>query len=207
MDAYMDAYNEEISCGLFTDAQKKELQQNTNGIKAVLKQCDTDAKLSCSQKDSLFGVFASIKRDDFEKIHRQFRGKTEVLTVKRVWLNGDALPWTYDAWTRLNLRTNSYPYLMGPGGIGYRYGISLEMKGKASYTGDTRLNYVNVVLSDNSFTQFNIAKNPQWLMVREGDKVEVTYRPKKDNGIHMRLINDAQNPDMLYEQCKKPLFK
>lgn len=95
--------------------------------------------------------------------------------IKRIWQNSDTQPWTYWSYMHIYLRNTggSSGVFTRFGRIGQRNGdLSLQIAGKAQGTGENRLDYINVVLADNSFYQFSIKNNPEWLLVQEGDLVE-----------------------------------
>ncbi len=95
--------------------------------------------------------------------------------IKRIWQNSDTQPWTYWSYTHIYLRSygGSSGVFTRFGRIGQRNGdLSLKIDGKTQGTGENRLDYINVVLADNSFYQFAIKNNPEWLLVQEGDLVE-----------------------------------
>ncbi len=97
------------------------------------------------------------------------------LRIKRIWLNSDTQPWTYWGYTHIYL--HSYG---GSSGFWTRFGRiggraesqSLEINGSAKGVGETRLDYINVVLSDNSFHQLKIKDSYEWLVAKEGELVE-----------------------------------
>jgi len=212
VEKIINTYKQEVlQSTLFTDEQKKKLQNPANAQEILDKVNNSyTAKLNDvrTQKDSLFNVFYKQKQADFEIIHQQVSDKTEILSIKRLWLNGDITPWTYDAWTSINLtgKTRLHHSLFS---MSYQHDTSLDINGTASYVGDLKLDYINIVLSDNSFVQFNIKDNPEWLLARTGEKVEVKYVPLKDEGIHLSLIDEANKPDfnLLYKKVYNPLFK
>lgn len=208
----MNTYNQTVlQDNLFTDKQKQKLRNPANA-QEIFDEINNSytAKLNDAhaKKDSLFNVFYKQKQADFEAVHQQFSGKTEILTIKRLWLNGDVVPWTYDAWTSINLTENTrlHNSLFT---MSYRHTTSLNINGKASYVGDLKLDYINIVLSDNSFVQFNIKDHPEWLLARVGEKVEVKYEHKKDEGIHFSLIDETNKPDFdrLYLKYYNPIFQ
>lgn len=99
-----------------------------------------------------------------ELILLQNGSKKQVLTVKRVWLNSDVAPWTYQAYTSIHLSAHSNLFFSS---------ANLRINGNGKYVGDNRFDYVNIVFSDNSFHQFKVKDAPEWLLAKKGDKVEV----------------------------------
>lgn len=100
----------------------------------------------------------------------------KILRIKRIWLNDDTQPWTYESYTRIYLRmSGGYSGVMSRfGRIGGKIGSSsLTINGNARGVGDSQLNYINVVLSDNSFYQLKVKNSYEWLVAGEGDLVEV----------------------------------
>lgn len=118
---------------------------------------------------------AQIETDSLqnELILLQNSGKNQMLTIKRVWLNSDVAPWTYQAYTSIHLSTRS--------GL-FSSSANLRINGNAKYVGDNRFDYVNIVFSDNSFHQFKVKDAPEWLLAKKGDWVEV------DNGKFVPLF-------------------
>lgn len=108
-----------------------------------------------------------------ELIFLQNSGKNQMLTIKRVWLNSDVAPWTYQAYTSIHLSAHSGLFFSS---------ANLRINGNAKYVGDNRFDYVNIVFSDNSFHQFKVKDAPEWLLAKKGDLVEV------DNGKFVPLF-------------------
>lgn len=119
-------------------------------------------------QDSLENVLTKLQQLAASKPKGHFR-------IKRIWQNSSTQPWTYWSYTHIYLRSygGSSGIFTRFGRIGQRNGdLSLQIDGKAQGTGENRLDYINVVLTDNSFYQFSIKNNPEWLLVQEGDLVE-----------------------------------
>ena len=101
----------------------------------------------------------------------------KLLRIKRIWQNSDVQPWSYWGYT--------YVYLQrfgGSSGVRTRFGnvigryppkVLRKMSGSAREIGENRLDYINVVLSDNSFYQLKVKDSYEWLVAGEGDLVEV----------------------------------
>ena len=85
------------------------------------------------------------------------------LRIKRIWLNSDTQPWTYWSYTYVYLHSHFSRYSGR---------ASLKMRGSAKGVGENRLDYINVVLSDNSFHQLKIKDSYEWLVAKEGELVE-----------------------------------
>lgn len=125
-----------------------------------------------AKRDSLCNLLRSL-----EWQNRQLNNKhIGYLRIKRMWYNSDTQPWTYSGYTSVYLYSNtkgSSRILTRFGSIGGHTGTaSLDIKGEAHGIGDNRFDYINVILSDNSFYQFSTKNNPEWLLVKEGDLVE-----------------------------------
>lgn len=119
-------------------------------------------------QDSLENVLTELQQLAASKPKGHFK-------IKRIWQNSDTQPWTYWSYMHIYLRNTggSSGILTRFGRIGQRNGdLSLQIDGKAQGAGENRLDYINVVLADNSFYQFSIKNNPEWLLVQEGDLVE-----------------------------------
>lgn len=128
------------------ESTKSELQKQTDKDKATV--------------DSLEQALAALQKADEPIAPKRYR-------IKRIWQNSDTQPWTYNAYTSVRLSSSK------SGGLFYsRYKAKLEINGNAQYVGDNRLDYVNVVFSDNSFRQFKIADSPEWILAKEGELVK-----------------------------------
>ena len=148
--------------------------------------------------DSIWDDLISRKKVEFEPICEKYRNKVDILRIKRIWLNGDLLPWTYHAW-----RTVSSHYSGR-----YSHTIKPNMSGYAKYTGETKLDYINVVFSDNSFERFLIKDNPEWLLAREGEKVERRYEVNDyEVGTDVGRILEEDAFDLVIDVTYVPLFK
>ena len=206
----LDAYQQKVLKSSLFSEKEKEALQNPNGAGIIFDDVKAlyAAKFDSAKqvKDSLFGDFAKRKRADFVSVQNKYQDRKDVLTIKRIWLNGDMVPWTYDAWTHIDLRGGSRSHY---GFFGVSTPLRLDMKGSAAYDGDLKLDYIKIVLSDNSFVQFNIKDNPQWLLARVGEKVEVEYVSIHNGDVHLQLIDKAQTSDfsLLYKKEYHPLFK
>ena len=132
-----------------SEKTKAELQKQTDKDKATV--------------DSLKKALAALQKTD-EPV--KVKPKPKMYRIKRIWQNSDTKPWTYNAYTIFCLRSSSN------GGRFYsRHEATLKMGGKARYVGENRLDYVNVVFSDNSFRQFKIKDSPEWILAKEGELV------------------------------------
>ncbi len=128
---------------------------------AIDSLCDKEKKNSLALKKET----DSLKK---ELWLLQDKSKPQILKIKRVWLNSDVRPWTYQAYTSIHLSMNS--------GLFYN-STNLSINGNGEYTGDSRVDYINIVFSDNSFHQFKVKESPEWLLAKEGDFVKI----EKDN--------------------------
>ena len=129
-------------------------------LSELQKQTDKDK----AKVDSLEKALATLQKAD-EPV--KVAPKPKMYRIKRIWQNSDTQPWTYNAYTSVYLRSSSYS------GLFYsRHEATLKMGGKAQYVGDNRLDYVNVVFSDNSFRQFKIKDSPEWILAKEGELVK-----------------------------------
>ena len=86
------------------------------------------------------------------------------LRIKRIWQNSDTQPWTYWSYTYVYLHSHFSRYSGR---------TSLKINGSAKYVGENRLDYINVVLSDNSFNQLKIKDSYEWLIAKEVELVEI----------------------------------
>ena len=114
------------------------------------KQTDKDK----ATVDSLKQALTALQQADKPIVPKRYR-------IKRIWQNSDTQPWTYNAYTSVYLR-----------GGGRYFSSRLKMGGNAQYVGDNRLDYVNVVFSDNSFRQFKVKDSPEWILAKEGELVK-----------------------------------
>lgn len=123
--------------------------------------------------DSISTVFINLKRPEYEKTMQHYTNKEEKLTIKRLWLNSNVLPWTYEAYTSFSFQHSHSYSLFSSSCI-----TDLRVNGSADYQGDYKLDYINVILSDNTYLRYQIKDNPEWLLAQEGDKVLRRYKDK-----------------------------
>lgn len=134
--------------------------QTSAKTKAELqKQIDKDK----AKVDSLKKALAALQKED-EPV--KVAPKPKMYRIKRIWQNSDTQPWTYSAYTSICLESSSFSSVLYS-----RHEATLKMGGSARYVGDNRLDYVNVVFSDNSFRQFKIKDSPEWILAKEGELV------------------------------------
>lgn len=168
---------EKIANSTLPDSIKAEIAKMTfnqflkqNPIKKEIAKENAKCVKEQQLGDSIWGKLQRSKESELEAIRKEYAGKTKILRIKRLWLNGDVLPWTYESWLSVSWHFRSSS----------SYGtITPNMSGNAKYVGENRLDYVNVVFSDNSYKRFLIKDNPEWLLVKEGEQVELHYI---DNG-------------------------
>lgn len=168
--------------------------------------------------DSIWAGLISLKEAELEPVREKYRNKTEILRIRRIWLNGNLLPWTYHAWLSVSYRlSGSY---RGYGGGGSMFGslsshggiisgkITPDMEGQTQYTGETKLDYINVVFSDNSYERFLIKDNPGWLLAKEGEKVERRYEINNYKaGTDVGQVLEEAPFDLVVYITYVPLFK
>lgn len=171
------------------NAKHKELYAYYQNRVAVLNDVATPQDMAILQNPFLFDfAIDSLRTEAKNKTEKmqaeadslrhelailQSNGKNQMLTVKRVWLNSDVAPWTYQAYTSIHLSTHS--------GLFYSSAL-LNINGNAKYVGDNRFDYINIVFSDNSFHQFKVKDSPEWLLAKKGDLV------KAENGKFVPLF-------------------
>lgn len=152
--------------------------------------------------DSLSALLTAKKQTDFQKVREQYSGKVETLRVKRFWMNSASLPWTWQAYTRIRMNNSSYGKLFGS------MESSLEINGKGTYVGESRFDYVNVVFSDNSYQRFSLNDNPEWMLIRNQDKVERHYSEKvPPEGEYLLNALDQKDFDLVFDKKFVPLLK
>lgn len=196
-----------INNNLFSKVDKNTLRDPAKA-EAVFWQTAAEyeqkAALVCARKDSLFTDFVHKKEADFAVVDKKLKGRTDVLTIKRLWINSDVSPWTYEGWSDVELKVRGSYFLFGG-----TFSASLDANGEAEYVGENRFTYVNVVFNDNSFKQFVVKDDAKWLLAREGDKVKVSY-VRKAIGLSYTYLSAAYqqcDEDFLYEKKYEPLLK
>lgn len=156
------------------------------------------------EKDSLISLAKKKRIAELESVFLKYKDKKEILKIKRIWLNGDNVPWTWDAYTSIVLKSEHHYSRWGRSHSSTKFNIN----GKGSYTGDSKLDYINVILSDNTYIRFQIKNNPEWLLTKVGEYVEVNYIDKNykiDDNLVNHLNTDAIN--LLFNKKYVPLFK
>lgn len=118
-----------------------------NPLKREIEKFHVEAVKEKQKNDSIWSNLIPVKEAELEFVREKYRNKTEILRIKRIWLNGDQLPWTYDAWLSV-----SYFH-----GSRHSSSITPNISGHAKYTGENKLDYINVVFSDNSYKQIGRA--------------------------------------------------
>lgn len=147
--------------------------------------------------DSIWNDLALLKTQELQLLREKYQNKTEILRIKRIWLNGDILPWSYDSWLKVSYAVNSRSSTITP-----------NMLGHAKYTGETKLDYINVVFSDNSYKRFLIKDNPEWLLARKGEKVERRYTVSNyQTGTDVGRVLEKNAFDLAINITYVPLFK
>ncbi len=198
-----------------SNAEKDELLKNPFAMCPVLEMKisakDTDSQKYQQEGDSTFKQLEQIKSANFPEVIAKYKGKSETLRIKRIWMNGEALPWTYSAWKSVNYNVNLHAEIYGSRWIGSRSAsitgnITPDERGNASYIGNNDLNYVNIVLSDNTYLRYLIKDNPEWLLVREGESVKRLYVEQKPD-LSLNNIFFKEDFDILFTTKYVPLFK
>ena len=150
---------------------------NISFAENVISQKTAEKKLPLQameeKRDSIATIFVHLKQQEYEQTIKLFSNKEENLKIKRLWLNSDILPWTYEAYTSFSIQYRHQYSLFGGSSI-----ASLHVSGSADYQGDCELDYVNVILSDGTYLRYQIKDNPEWLLAKEGDSVLRKYKDK-----------------------------
>ncbi|MCM1322678.1 MAG: hypothetical protein NC218_00655 [Acetobacter sp.] len=176
---------EDVATSCLPDSIKAEIAKmpfNTfikqNPIKKEIAKENAQRIKEQQLGDSIWNELQRIKEPEVEAIRKQYAGKTQILRIKRLWFNSDVLPWTYDAWRYISYSFKSSSigsYHRGRYTNSTSGTLTPNMSGKAKYIGDNRLDYANIVFSDNSYKRFLIKDNPEWLLANEGEQVELRY--------------------------------
>lgn len=149
--------------------------------------------------DSLIAVINAQKQADFQKMRERYKGRVETLQVKRFWMNGKSLPWTWQAYTSIQM-------IHKPSFLGAK--SSLTIDGEGAYVGEMRFDYVNVLFSDNSYQRFNIKDFPTWILIRPQDKVERCYVERKlPSGESLLNSLNQKDLDLAFDKKFVPLLK
>lgn len=210
------------SC-IFSDSLKTEINEmpfdtfiKKNPLKREISKINAELRKELDAGKQIWDSLISFKEKELNPVRNQYRNKTEILRIKRIWLNGDLLPWTYESWLSVSYIINgSYHghnsgsrFLSGSHSGSISGTITPNMSGHAKYAGENKLDYINVVFSDNTYKRFLIKDNPEWLLAREGEKVERRYQIKNykvGEDVGGVLASDAF--DLLVNITYVPLFK
>lgn len=145
-------------------------------------------------RDSLLKLIKQEWDEELAPYKGEYAEKVETLRVKRVWMNGDVIPWTYEAWTRISVHFR-------------RFGGSINISGKADFVGNQQLDYVNIVFEDNSFLKVQIKDHPDFLIIRSGERVIRWYEAKKEKTpLEMIGATNDNRVSLLFDKKYKPLF-
>lgn len=181
---FSELLNEFLSEEDVSDSLKKEIYKDmpyevflkNTPLKKETNRLNNLSVKEKQKNDSLFKFLYSSQILELQKEHEKYQDKFEILRIKRIWLNSNVTPWTYQSWLAISYHTkgrSSHSIFSTRGS--YSGTITPNMRGNAEYVGEYKLDYVNVVFSDNSFKQFKIKDNPEWLLAKTGDKVKVCY--------------------------------
>ena len=142
----------------------------------------TKKQMADSVKEELDAIKNTIKVRDYDSVEIP---ETKQLYIKRLWYNSDQTPWSYDAYGRFKFNVNSTHALFSS-----RINIDTQMDYNGEYAGEYNIEYVNIVLSDNTFYRFNVAENYQWLVAKEGDRVTKIFKKNELNfdKLHQPII-------------------
>lgn len=180
-----------------------------NPLKKEIARQRALCKQEQEKGDSIWNMLIPLKESQCQAEREKHGGKTEILRIRRIWLNGDLLPWTYDSWLQISFRFNSRGTSSRSGrSMSFSGSITPDMEGYAKYIGENKLDYVNVVFSDKSYQRFLVKDHPEWLLAKEGDRVRVNrvvknYKVGSDVG--RVLEKDAYDLAISIEYV--PLFK
>lgn len=210
-----DELKEEVAKSTLPDSIKAEIAEMTfneflkqNPIKKEIAKENAKCIKEQQLGDSIWGELQRSKKSEVEAIRKEYAGKTKILRIKRLWLNGDVLPWTYESWLSVSYHFKSSSYRSSSYKSQTNGTITPNMSGNAKYVGENKLDYVNVVFSDNSYKRFLIKDNPEWLLAREGEQVELHY---VDNGYKVGTdvgrVLEKDAFDLVIRTKYVPLFK
>lgn len=165
--------------------------------------------------DKLVRQLRYVRTNDVNADLAQFDKKPEILIAKRIWLTSDVLPWTYSMWKSISYNMSFGGTYRSSGRGRWRSGggqfqgsgtIRPNMLGSAEYIGNQEMSYINVIFSDNSYKRFSIKDNPEWLLVREGERVRVEYKVNYADGKDFSL-EKMVDPYGSFSKTYVPLFK
>lgn len=155
-------------------AEQKELKKKVDSADMVklsnpylfYHNIDSLNKVAIDKCNKVYAKIDSLKK----KLAKEKSTETlevdspKFLRIKRIWQNSNTQPWTYWSYTYVYLHSHFSRYSGR---------TSLKINGSAKYVGENRLDYINVVLSDNSFYQLKIKDSYEWLIAKEGELVEI----------------------------------
>lgn len=175
----------------FNSSEKKILAANLFNIKAleniILKKTEKNIRQENDyvlEYDKTLQTLSKPLETKLEKLRQTCKNKEEKLTITRLWLNSDVLPWSYQAYASVMLQLRHSLFSSN---------ARLSLNGYAYYTGDTKLNYVNAILSDGTYLCYQIKDHQLWLLAREGDTVIRRYKEKNFSLEHYITNNLDKN--------------
>ncbi len=188
-----DSLKKEIlAMSFYTFLKENPLKKETDKYNALCNQ-------EMQKGDSIWNTLIPPKETELQAEREKYQGRTKILTIKRLWLNGNTLPWTYQSWLRESYRFS---------GSRFSGSITPQKYGHAKYTGNNKLDYINVVFSDNSYKRFLIKDNPEWLLAKTDEKVEARYIIKDYKvGTDVGCVLEKNAYDLVIGIEYVPLFK
>lgn len=210
-----DAWFADFSEAQIPSQMKNEVQRNPflyldgNILKPDIKRIDSLSQEISNATEKMIAEMRKVRAKEVNADLAQFDKEPEIVIAKRIWLTSDVLPWTYSMW-----KSVSYKLSFNGSNVGRRTGgvfsgsgtITPDMAGNAKYVGDNELSYINILFSDNSYKRFSIKDNPEWLLVREGERIRVEYKVNyvKENQISLEGL---VNPIGSFSKTYVPLYK
>ena len=202
---------------------KRQIAQNpfilfekNNPITNGIKQKENAMQVLIHETDSMVTAMREKKLFELEKVQTKYSGKTQTLRIKRLWLNSETMPWTYSSWKQVeyNISMSGHisrgSFFRSSGGrVKLTGSAKPNIYGNSTYTGENKLDYINIVFSDNSYRRYQIKDTPEWLLAKEGQQVLLrydkikTYSPKDISFIN--VMTNASDLTLTKEYV--PLFK
>ena len=145
--------------------------ENVNNIYDLEELYLTQKHKADAVNEKLDSIKHTIKVRDYDSVEIP---EAKQLYIKRLWYNSDQTPWSYEAYGNFKFNVTSVHGLFSG-----RTSINADINYSGEYEGEHNIEYVNIVLSDNTFYRFKVADKYQWLVAKEGDKVTKTFTKNK----------------------------
>ena len=175
-----------------------------------MEQKEADMQTLIFETDSMVNTMRQKKSPELTEVRNQYCKKSKILHIKKLWLNSDTKPWTYSSWKRIGYDLSVKKHIPGNGRNSYFNGtVTPNIQGESTYIGENKLDYVNIIFSDNSYQRYLIKDAPEWLFAKEGQQVKLCYNENENfSEKDISFTNVITNSfDLIFTKQYVPLFK